>query len=293
MNAMRRLILFLAVFIPILFIGIAIAVTESTLRLPRTQPKDIQTNRAKSLAAQFERKWSVIELPRPDGVLKAWYFHQPASQRLVVLFHGQGDNGSGMLPYAEMFLRNGYDVLAPDSRAHGSSGGRLTTYGIQEIEDVSAWLDWIQKRTPDVTVFGLGESMGAAILLQSLRKEQRWKAVVAESSFSDFRTIAVERLSGWLPSSILVDTALFYARVRYGLDFTTVNPADAVKDCAIPILLIHGSNDKSIAPHHSATIAANNYFIELWEVPNTGHTAAIGTHSGEFETRVLSFFEDE
>ena len=61
--------------------------------------------------------------------------------------------------------------------------------------DVRRWVDWVVSAQPGTRVFGFGESMGAAILLQSLDVESRFCAVVAEAPYATLREIAYDRLS--------------------------------------------------------------------------------------------------
>jgi uncharacterized protein len=95
--------------------------------------------------------------------------------------------------FAELFLSKGFTVLVPDSRAQGESGGAFPTYGLKERDDVHRWFDWLVMQQHPKCIFGMGESMGAAVLLQSVEKENRFCAVVAESSFATFRQIAYVR----------------------------------------------------------------------------------------------------
>ena len=99
-----------------------------------------------------------------------------------------------MLGYAQLFLRKGFSALVPDSRAHGASEGRFATYGYLEADDIHRWVSFLLEKQKATEVYALGESMGAAILLSSLQIETRFKAVVAESSFSNFKQIAKERM---------------------------------------------------------------------------------------------------
>jgi alpha-beta hydrolase superfamily lysophospholipase len=118
----------------------------------------------------------------------------------VILLHGLGDNRLGTTTgYAELLLSRGFSVLLPDSRAHGSSGGDLATFGLLETGDIHRWLDWLEKTDHPDCIFGLGESMGAALLLQSLQAETRFCAVAAESSFASFREIGLRPHGPFLP----------------------------------------------------------------------------------------------
>ena len=55
--------------------------------------------------------------------------------------------------------------MLPDSRAHGESGGTLATYGLRESDDIHRWVDWLYGGRQSKCVYGFGESMGAALVL--------------------------------------------------------------------------------------------------------------------------------
>jgi pimeloyl-ACP methyl ester carboxylesterase len=155
--------------------------------------------------------------------------------------------------------------LLPDARGHGESGGELATYGVKESDDVHRWVSWIYAHDPPQCVYGFGESYGAALILQSLAAENRFCAVAAESPFSTAREMSFERVSGplhfgpWFGRTLgrpAIWSAMAYARVRYGVDLLQPNPLKAVAHSTVPVLLIHGEEDRNIAPRHSRLIAA-------------------------------------
>jgi uncharacterized protein len=148
-------------------------------------------------------------------------------------------------------------------------------------------------------IFGLGESMGAAELLQSLAVEPRFCAVAAESSFSSFREIAYDRmgqplnLGPWFGQTIsrpVVEFAFLYARLKYRLDMQQVSPENAVAATAVPVLLIHGEIDSNIPLRHSLRIQARNSSAVLWEVPNADHCGAISVAPQQFEQKLIAHF---
>jgi len=218
----------------------------------------------------------------------------------VILLHGLADNRVGMTGYAELLLNRGFTVLMPDARAHGPSGGNLATFGLLESEDIHRWLDWLDQNDHPDCIFGLGESMGAALLLQSLRSETRFCAVAAESPFATFREIGYDRVGQffrtgpWLGRTVLrpiVEFAFVYARWKYRLDFKQVSPENAVAATKVPVFLIHGQSDSNIPVRHSRLIAARNPTVPLWEVPNTDHCGAVGTNPDEFVERLIRWFD--
>jgi uncharacterized protein len=230
-------------------------------------------------------------------VLRGWLLRptRPSGDAVVIL-HGLGDNRIGMTGYAQMLLAHGYTVLLPDSRAHGASGGALATYGLLERDDIRQWVDFLSADAHPECVYGIGESMGAALLLQSLQKESRFCAVVAESPFSTFREIAYDRmgqpfhLGPWVGQTLLrplVEIAFLRARWKYGLRMGEISPEDAVAKSHVPVLLIHGQIDSNIPVRHSRAIHALVPRTVLWEVPGTDHCGAMAMAPEEFENRVV------
>ncbi len=181
-----------------------------------------------------------------------------------------------MLGHVDFLLRAGYTVLAPDCRGHGRSGGDVISYGVREGDDVRAWEDLLL-RTPGVErAYGIGQSMGAAILLESLAHTTRLRALVADCPFATFQEIAYERLQqqgviGEVASRPLVNLGFVYARARYGVNLWAASPVNAVRATRVPVLLVHGTKDINIVPRHSRELhAANLPATELWEVPGGG-----------------------
>jgi pimeloyl-ACP methyl ester carboxylesterase len=176
----------------------------------------------------------------------------------------------------------------------------LATYGLWEADDIHRWLDWLHEHENPSCVFGLGESMGAAQLLQSLKGDHGFCAVVAESSFSDFREIAYDRVGQflhtgpWLGRSLLrpvVEVAFLRARWKHGLALENISPQQALARTSVPVLLIHGQQDGNIPIRHSRAIAAYNLRVVLWEVPGADHCGASSTAHAVFEQRLLDWYD--
>lgn len=246
---------------------------------------------------------STVEIKAADGIaLRAWEVDpEDSNGPVVLLLHGRGGNRLEMTNYADMLLTHGYSVLMPDARGHGTSGGQVVTTGLLERNDIHEWVQWLIANRHPTCVFGFGESMGAAELLQSLEGEPRFCAVAAECPFSTFREIAYDRmgqpfhLGPWVGRTILrpaVESAFGFVRLRYGLDMDKVSPETAVKNSRTPILLIHGQSDTNIPIRHSRRLATANPAIALWEVPNTGHSNAIDTSPDELELHLVNWFVD-
>lgn len=261
----------------------------------RPQPDPHQAN---AVVAQSGGSWQPVRIAAWDATaLDGWVFRPDHPKGAgVILLHGIGDTRAGVRDEAAFLLRAGYTVLTPDARGHGTSGGDIITYGIREGGDVHAWADWLFAKAGVDHLYGLGESMGAAILLESLAREPRFRAAVAEAPFAEFREVAFDRLAQKtaLPPLLfrpIIDLGMVYGRLRYGVDLNEASPAAAVRDTRVPILLIHGTEDRNIPIRHSRELhALNPASTVLWEVPGGHHVDALATAGQEYVTCVLDWF---
>ena len=263
---------------------------------------ELDEQRAQATAHAENAELKNVQIQTSDGIsLRAW-FVQPAqpNSSVVIVLHGVSDNRLGMSGYGNWLVKNHYSVLLPDARAHGLSGGELATYGLAESEDTHQWVNWIEANAHPRCVFGFGESMGAALLLQSLAKEPRFCAVIAESPFATFREFAYARFGRpfhagpWLGRTFFrpaVEVGFLYVRLRYGVNMEAASPEHAVARSNVPVLLIHGLSDRNIPPYHSDLIQdENRTHVVVWHVPGAEHCGAYQVSPEEFDRRVLGWF---
>jgi uncharacterized protein len=232
-----RWLLFLFLGYAFLSVSTGIFVAESALHSKRRMLPLEAESFGQAIAKGSKSDLEEVTVSMPDGVvLRGWSIRPRQSNGdAVILLHGMSDNRLGMTGYAQLLLGHGFTVLLPDARAHGASGGTLATYGLLERFDIHAWFQRLLASDSPRCIFGLGESMGAAQLLQSLEVEPRFCGVVAESSFSTFREIGYDRMGQfvqagpWVGRTVLrpvEEIALLYVRLKYGLDMTRASPED-------------------------------------------------------------------
>ena len=278
-----------------------VIVAEAVLHPSRQRLTSADIAGASAWAKDDDAVVADVAIAAADGVtLRGWEVQaENGNGNIVILLHGLRGNRVEMTNYADILLNHGYSVLMPDARAHGESGGTLATHGLLERDDIHRWAQWaVTNRHPNC-VYGFGESMGAAQLLQASGSDDRFCAVVAECPFSNFREIAYDKIGQrfhtgpWLGRTLLrpiVDSAFLCARLRYGLNMELASPEEAVARTHVPVLLIHGQSDANIPVRHSRRIAAKNPNVSLWELPNTGHSNAIDTSPRQLEERLVTWF---
>jgi uncharacterized protein len=293
----------LFVYLTLCTIG-GIYVADCTLHPARRPLTESETAEFRQTTRALDADLTNASITTHDDVtLSAWMIHpHHRNGDAVLLLHGLGDNRLGMTGYAQFLLAHGFTVLLPDARAHGVSGGPLAAYGLIERNDIHQWFDFLNEQDHPRCIFGFGESMGAAQLLESLDTHPHFCAVVAESPFANFREIAYDRmgqpfhLGPWVGRTILrplVEVAFLRARLKYHLNMQEISPEDSVASATVPVLLIHGQIDSNIPIRHSRRIHARNENIELWEVPDADHCGAISTAPQEFEHHLLDWFRSK
>jgi len=232
-RAVRRIAVVIAVYLAV-SVALGIFIAEATLHPGRRSVSSGDLVHAHDLATSLRAELSDATVTVIDGTsLRGWLLRpQQPNGDAVILLHGLSDNRLGMIGYAELLLRDNYTVLMIDARAHGQSEGLLATYGILESSDVHSWYEWLHDTQHPGCIFGFGESMGAAQLLQSVR-ESRFCSIAVESPFSNFREIGYDRVGQffhtgpWLGRTIL----------RPVIDFAFVYPAGNTTWTWSPFLL--------------------------------------------------------
>jgi alpha-beta hydrolase superfamily lysophospholipase len=241
--------------------------------------------------------WQPIETTARDGaILRGWFTARSTPPYdCVLVLHGINDTAKSAAGFAPTFLDAGYAVAIPDARGHGRSEGELITYGVLERHDVLAWARTLRARGCQ-RLYALGESLGAAVLIQAAAVEPAaFHAIAAESAYADLRTVGEYRVRKFarLPApivSVLVASSIHYARLRYGLDLNQASPVDAIGRTTTPILLIHGMADDLTPPSHSESLSRANPRAQVWLVPRAGHVQASAVAAREFRERVLEWF---
>jgi pimeloyl-ACP methyl ester carboxylesterase len=204
--------------------------------------------------------------------LAGWWCRANGSPRgTVVYLHGVADNRASASGVIERLTARGFDVIAYDSRAHGGSDGDVCTYGYFEKHDLARVLDRIE--TKPIVLFGT--SLGAAVAIQAAAIDRRVDAVIAAETFSDLRTVAVERAPRVLTRA-MIEKAFAAAERQGHFDVDAVSPVRAAADVTVPVLLVHGARDVDTRPEHSERVfAALAGPKRLIIVPGAAHNGSL------------------
>lgn len=246
------------------------------------------------LDAPFEK----VSITSRDGIkLVGRYYHTADGAPVSIIFHGYRSNiGCDCNGGYSLSLKNGYNVLAVYQRAHRESGGRTITFGVKERYDCLDWIEYIRERNgEDTKILLMGLSMGAATVLMAggLDLPANVRGIFADCGYSSPKAILQEVMKQmgypvW-PTYFFVRLS---ARLFGGFDPEEASAVDAMKNCKVPVLIIHGDDDRFVPcqmSHDNYEACASEK--ELLIVKGAGHGLSYCVDAKSYEEAVQNFIK--
>jgi len=180
--------------------------------------------------------------------------------KTVVFVHGHTWTWHGMVKYFPIYAKRGYNIVAYNHRYHGNSGGNCCTAGFYEKSDLLKIANWTFTHFSHTKIFGaMGESLGAATVLQYMPLDKRLTFAHADCPYSDAAELYQHQMSLYhLPLFLKSITIFFcdrYLKRNCGFSLGQVSP---IRDCmqtSVPLLLVHGDNDNYVPTSMSVDLA--------------------------------------
>lgn len=266
------------------FGGLAMAIVEIGAWF-LVSPRPIPETEAEE--SPLARSAEPIRAKADDGATLAglWLSSPRSSGKAMILVHGFMDGPAAMIAdRAEALLARGWNVAAIALRAHGRSGGTVSSFGAWEAADLRVWIDAVADLAPagePLAPVVWGRSMGAAIALRAAAEDPRIQALVLEAPLVDLEDVVASRLrKRWIaPARLFARLIVQRAGRLAGASLRRPRPLDLAPRLSIPVVVIHGADD-ALVPSASARMLAEAFpapapFIE---VSGAGHAdvAAVG-----------------
>lgn len=249
------------------------------------------------LGMPFENVWFDLRDHRQRPLrLAAWWIpaRAPAS-RCVVMLHGYADAKVGAIAWAPLWQAMGFNILALDLRAHGQSGGALSTGGFWERHDVNAALDQLRAQRPahtrELVIFGI--SLGAAVAAATAAGRDDLAGVVLESPIVDYSTAVMRRLERMgAPGRASQRAAIWLAQQLSGARFAVVRLTDQLSQINCPILAIAPADDEFLSLDEARALEQAIGVLPglaIWRPAHTPHLGALLNDPDEYRRRVEAF----
>ena len=216
-----------------------------------------------------------VRIQAKDGIpLYGRYFDRKAAVTAVLFhgFHATAERNCGL--QALYFYEQGYNVLLVDMRAHGESGGRFTSFGLLEQEDVLLWCDEARKMPGVEALIVYGVSMGASSLgFASDRFPAEVRAMVFDCGYTSPKDAFLPILKRkHLPYFLMMPVMRLMIRLMLSVDMYE-DARETLKKAKTPALFIRGEIDTTVDPALvKAAYEACGAEKELLTVPGAEHT---------------------
>ena len=213
-----------------------------------------------------------------DGLrLHGKYYESCPGAPIELMMHGyrgtaQRDFSVGLVRCNQV----GHNALVIEQRASGKSGGNVISFGINERWDCLSWVDYILDRFgPDCRIILTGISMGAATVMIAAGKDlpDNVIGVLADCGYSSAEAIIKKTIREMkLPPTLLYPFVKLGAKIFGHFDLDETSPLEAMKNCKLPIIFIHGEDDDFVPCDMSREVyeACRSPKL-LLTVPGAGH----------------------
>ena len=240
-----------------------------------------------------------VTIRNRDGLtLHGHWYPCDKPRRILVMAHGWRSSWCRDFGTVAPFLhKSGCSLLLIEQRSHGQSEGEYISYGILERFDVADWLAYIIEKHPDLPVYLMGMSMGAATVLMAagLEGTERLSGIIADCAYSVPYEIVERTISRKIkrpaPHTTRVVNHLCHRRGKFRLSDYTVLEAMEQNE-TVPVLFIHGDADTFVP----CEMTMKNYLAcrapkDILIVPDAEHSLSYVTDHKAYEKKLSEFWE--
>jgi len=247
--------------------------------------------------ATYNLPYEDVEITSAEGLKLVGWFVPSQNGAVIMMQHGYKSTRKELLNEAEMMYRHGYGILLTTVRAHDHSDGEMITFGMNEVNDLEAWYQYLITRSDiDPDKIGiLGNSYGGMLAIQYAAQNENIKALVANCAFSslnDTVSTSVEYFTD-LPAFPFAPLIVFWAERETGFKTEDIDTTKWIAQISPrPVFLMQGGADVVISADSGQRLYdAAGEPKELWFDPELGHVQFDKERAEEFEKRVAEFFD--
>lgn len=173
------------------------------------------------------------------------------SNKWVIILHGYGGDCTLMYYAGEVFSSRGFNVLIPDLRGHGKSGGSYIGMGWHDRIDIIKWAEEIRHRNKNARIAVYGVSMGgaAAVMASGEKLPRCIKCIIEDcgyTSVSDIFRCQMKKLR--IPAFPLLHLTALVCILRNKYNIFKASALKQISKSKLPMLFLHGEKDGFVPP---------------------------------------------
>lgn len=245
------------------------------------------------------RPCEFVSIISHDGLkLSGRYYHIKDGAPLDIGFHGYRSHPfTDFSGGTELSFQMGHNVLLIDERAHGKSEGRTISFGILERLDLLDWVHYaVDRFGSEVKILLYGVSMGGATVLMAsdLDFPPNVKGIISDCPYTkplDVISYVGERTA--FPQWLIKPFAILGAKIYGGFDLQETDAAKAAKNATVPILIIHGEDDRYVPCEMSELPARENPdMVKRFTFPGAAHGISYLVDTPRYHRIVKAFVQE-
>ncbi|MDF2379881.1 alpha/beta hydrolase [Nostoc ellipsosporum NOK] len=225
--------------------------------------------------------------------IEGWWLKQDTARRTMLMFHGLAGSRQRCLAEASAFYNMGYDVLLIDFRAHGKSGGSVTTYGARETEEVHLLYEYARtQQLNNISFWGI--SMGASTIFKAMHDYpgMQPRSIIADAPFNRLQ----DHLKGrartvGFPGQPFAWLVTGWISIERGFNAYSYSTAKYASEVKCPVLLQWGSADALVTAEEVKDIYEKTGSArKQWVVyENIGHASFLHEDPALWNRTIRSF----
>ena len=211
--------------------------------------------------------------------IHAWWIpaEYPADRYLLYL-HGSALNIGANITHARRFQRMGFSVFLVSYRGYGKSDGKFPTEAQVYSDSQAAWTYMVEQKSIDPeAIFIYGHSLGGAIAIQLAVDNPAGGGLIVEAAFTSIADMARRTPKyRFFPIDLIVQERF--------------DSLEKVSRLEIPVLYIHGTDDKLVPPEMSSELykrTASSKQLKL--IPGGEHNNSAAVGGDEYLQAVRNF----
>ena len=272
------------ILIPPVVIALMILMLHISFIPPRMQEHKTPLNRGMkyqqlSISTQKNKQLFAWLIPakitaqnQMQALTERFSHHLEHSTPLVIMVHGWGSNAELMLPVAELFNQVDCHVILFDARCHGNSDNDSYAALPRFTEDIQAVADFARNKLAykgKIILLGHSVGAGAALYAASLRSDIA--AVISLAAFANPEQVMSRYFKKYHLPDLMTNFFLAYVQWLIGHKFDEIAPENTIKKITVPVLLVHGKDDRTIPVTDAYRIHNNNPESQLLIIEGAGH----------------------
>ena len=230
-----------------------------------------------------------------DGLkLHGYFYENKNSNQYLLMFNGyQGIARRDYCGKALDLMKQGYNIVLIDQRAHGYSDGHTISLGRKEQYDVRPWVDFAREKwgkSAKITVAGI--SMGASTVLFAADKLPSDVKVLADSPYSTEKDLICHLIKRRKLHPKIMWPLIYLSALIFGHFRLKDDAAKNVARATCQILIIHCGDDTIVPIETNRKLFESNkehVQVEIFEGLN--HAMAFLEETDRYRKVLYEFLE--